>query len=34
MKFTILTENRNYNNDCINEDGLSILIEINNDKVL
>ena len=34
MEFTILTENRNCDNNCINEDGLSILIEINNNKVL
>lgn len=34
MKFTILTENRNCNNNCINEDGLSILIETNDNKVL
>lgn len=34
MKFTILTENRKSHNNCINEDGLSILIEINNEKVL
>ena len=34
MKFTILTENRNCDNNCINEEGLSILIEINKNKVL
>ena len=34
MKFTILTENRNCNNNCINEDGLSILIEMDSYKVL
>lgn len=35
MKFTILTENRKCNNNCINEDGLSILIETDNkEKVL
>lgn len=34
MKFTILTENRNCNNNCINEEGLSILVEMNNNKVL
>ena len=34
MKITILTENRNCDNNCINEDGLSIYIEINNNKLL
>ena len=34
MKFTILTENRNCDNNCINEDGLSIYIETNNNKLL
>ncbi len=34
MEFTILTENRSCNNNCINEDGLSILIEMNDNKVL
>ncbi len=34
MKFTILTENRNCDNNCINEDGLSILIEMKDNKVL
>lgn len=34
MKFTMLTENRNCDNNCINEDGLSIYIEINNNKLL
>lgn len=34
MKFTILTENRKCNNSYINEDGLSILIEMDNNKVL
>ena len=34
MKITILTENRNGNNNCINEDGLSIFIEMNNYRVL
>lgn len=34
MEFTILTENRFCNNNCINEDGLSILIEMNDNKVL
>ncbi len=34
MKFTVLTENRKCNNDCINEDGLSILIEMNDNKLL
>ena len=34
MKFTILTENRNCDNNCINEDGLSILIEMDSYKVL
>lgn len=34
MKFTLLTENRNCDNNCINEDGLSILIEMDNNKVL
>ena len=34
MKFTMLTENRNCDNNCINEDGLSILIEMNNNKIL
>ena len=34
MKFTVLTESRSCNNDCINEEGLSILIETDRDKVL
>lgn len=34
MKITILTENRKCDNNCINEDGLSIYIEINNNKLL
>ncbi len=34
MKFTILTENRSCGNNCINEAGLSILIEIDGNKVL
>lgn len=34
MKFIVLTENRNCDNNCINEDGLSIYIEINNNKLL
>lgn len=34
MKFMILTENRKCDNNCINEEGLSILIEMNNNKVL
>lgn len=34
MKFTILTENRHCDNNCINEEGLSIYIEINHNKLL
>lgn len=34
MKITILTENRNCDNNCINEDGLSVYIEINENKLL
>ena len=34
MKITILTENRNCDNNYINEDGLSIYIEINDNKLL
>ncbi len=34
MKFTILTENRKSNCNCINEDGLSIYIEVNDNKFL
>lgn len=34
MKIVILTENRNCNNNCINEDGLSIYIETNGNKLL
>lgn len=34
MKFIMLTENRNCDNNCINEDGLSIYIEINKNKLL
>ena len=34
MKITVLTENRACGNNCINEDGLSIYIEINNNKLL
>lgn len=34
MKIAILTENRKCDNNCINEDGLSIYIETNNNKLL
>lgn len=34
MKFTVLTEDRNCDNGCINENGLSIYIEIDNNKLL
>lgn len=34
MKITILTENRNCDNNCINENGLSIYIEMNDNKLL
>jgi len=34
MRFTILTENRESNCNCINEDGLSIYIELENKKIL
>lgn len=34
MKVVILTENRQCDNNCISEEGLSIYIEINNDKLL
>lgn len=34
MKFTILSEDRNCRNDCINEHGLSIYIELENEKLL
>ena len=34
MKFTVLAEDRNCDNGCINENGLSIYIETDNNKFL